>query len=373
MSSYNRICKSSAIVAAASICAFANAQWSFSGGADAYVGWASPYEGSGATRVGRQFDSRNNELRLANLQEYIHYADAKHGFSAQLTPFLGDNSDILNTTDSTRNQFDHHLAEAYLTEAWKNYSVDFGKWYSFIGGEAADSWANDIYSRSLVYTFLQPAYHSGVRLNDNYSSVWGASLYATQGWNQIVRKTSGESYGGQIRYNPSAKTAITVEGLFGKEGSNDPADTNNTGATYGGFAMPFPAALFVSEADAVVTETVSDKVTVMANGTYGNAGTADKWVGGELVGHYKFNPKWQVAARGELLNDNHGLRFGSGIGGPSVSAESASLEADYSVDASTTIRTELRSDFANRSVFPSTSGLSKKEQTTLNVNLTIKF
>ncbi len=339
--------------------------WIYKGAFEAYYGSSNPSTGAGTTRGVRQFDLSNDQLRIADFQLSVGYRASLPGFGFSLTAFAGDNSDILWLSETSSNGIDRRISEGYVT--WKDptqtLQVDFGKFYSFIGYESAESWNSDLYSRGLLYTITQPVYHAGLRISKQVNAKTGVSVYATNGWNQIERRTAGLSYGLQVRHNFSDKIAVTASGLFGYEGSN----VANHGGSFGGVGYPTAGAVNTSLGDLIVTYDPNAKWHYALNGTYGTA-NGSRWEGVSFIAKYKLCDTLSFAIRGESVNDEGGLRLGI-----PASVSGLTLGVDYTLDAHSLIRLELRKDQSNGPIFRRADGSNANDQSTINLAYTLKF
>lgn len=355
---------SSAVAAKAPIEEPAKApDWTLSGALDFYHGWSRPRVGVGPVRIARQFDIRNEQLQVATAQVTIKYRPDKEGFGFSLTPCVGDHADILFGYDRTSSLWVKHLAEAFGTYKKKNLTIDLGKFYSWIGWEGVEVWNNDLYSRALLYTIVQPNYHTGLRatyaINDNNT----VSLYATKGWNQTSRHPKGLTYGAQYKRVIDPKTTAYLGFITGKEGS---VSANNSG-TFGGIAFLAPGVLDTTLFDFILTREHSAKWRFSFNATSAKAG-GNKFYGASGVVRYQVNPKTAVALRAETVGDDRGIRFGT-----PAHMSSLTLGVDYALSPQTTARFDLRNDSSNVALFPRIGGTTAKTQTTFNLGIVVRF
>lgn len=343
--------------------------WTIAGTLELYGGFSSPDTGIGATRANRQFDFRNGEVRIATGQLNIKYADAKSGWGFSITPFFGDNADTLFGYELDTSKIYNFIAEGYLTYNFKGgkTTVDIGKFYSWIGLEGVESWGNDAYSRGLVYTLGQPNYHFGSRLNYTIDKKWGASLYATQGWNSVKRGTSGATGGFQLRYNPSDATSYTLGYISGREGA-DTATSNN--GLFGGIGYATAGGAQTDLIDLIVTHQISPRLKFSFNSDYASAHgptNSGTWFSQLYMLTYQTTKDLQVVGRVENFNDYGGLRTGVGS-----TVQSALIGLNLTLDAKQTVRFDLRTDSSNQAIFTDSKGPSR-QQTTLNLAYIYKF
>ncbi|MBX3119371.1 MAG: porin [Fimbriimonadaceae bacterium] len=363
------------IIAIAAVCTVACAHgqesespWKISGFVDGYWGNSSPDQGKGLTRFGRQFDVRNEQIRLANAQLTFVYTHPSGGYGFTFSPFIGDNTKILFATDPSDSGLIKHLAQGFATinEKRSGLSLDLGKFYSWIGYEGAESLDDDLYSRGFLYTLAQPAYHTGGRLTIPMNDQWGASLFATQGWNQSESTGEGLTLGGQIRYTPNDKSFLSVGVISGKEGDG----TTNRSGSFGGIGFGSTGRAQTDLVDVVYTYQYSPKLKLALNADVASvdgAGKDGQWSGWAGHARYEASDKVSVALRIESVADRDGLRLGV-----PATVGSFSLGADYRLNPLFTLRAEYRKDWADTALFTNTSGTSKN-QSTFNVGFGVRF
>ncbi len=337
--------------------------WTFSGALDTYYGSSTPKIGVGANRLGRQFDVRNEQLRVATAQATIKYRADQEGFGLTATPFIGDNADILFGYDNSGSLWVKHFAEAYLTYKRKGLTLDLGKFYSWIGWEGVEAWNNDLYSRALLYTIVQPNYHCGLRATYNFNDTNTLAVYATRGWNQTNRNPKGITFGAQYKRIIDKKTTAYLGFITGKEGS---LTANNSGG-FGGIGFFVPTVADTTLLDLILVRQQSEAWRFTLNASSAKAGGA-KFYGASFVARYQVNPKLAVAGRIESVGDDRGVRFGV-----PAKATAMTLGLDYSLSGDTTLRLDVRADRANVALYPRLTGGPAKTQTTFNVGLTFKF
>ncbi len=338
--------------------------WTLSGAIDFYHGWANPKVGVGPIRVGRQFDFRNEQLRLATAQVTVKYRPDKEGFGFTLTPSFGDNTDTLFGYDRTSSTWVKHFAEAYVTLKRQKLTLDLGKFYSWIGWEGVEAWNNDLYSRALLFTMVQPNYHTGLRGSYAFNEKNTLSLYATKGWNQTSRNASGLTLGAQYKRVLDSKTTAYLGVISGKEGS---ASVNNSGAGFGGIGFLAPGVLDTTLYDLIITREHNAKWRFSLNASSAKAG-GSKFYGISGVARYQLSPKVAIAARAEGVGDDQGVRFGT-----PAHVTSLTLGMDYLLSPQTTARFDVRNDVANTALFPRLGGGTSKTQTTFNLGIVVRF
>lgn len=342
--------------------------WKITGFVDGYWGSQSSNHVKGSTRIGRQFDLRNEQFRLCAAQLNFLYTDPAGRFSATISPWIGDNARLLYLAEPGSSHFAKHLAQAYLT--WNlnklGASVDIGKFYSWIGYESPESWKNDLYSRGLLYTLAQPVYHTGARLTLPLNSQCGVSAFFTQGWNQSDSTGSGLTLGAQLRYTPNRKTYISIGVISGKEGDTD----QNRAGGFGGIGFPTAGRAQTDLADVILTYQANPRLKLALNADFAKAsggGKVGNWSGYALSAKYQATSKLSYGARIESVSDEDGLRLVQ-----SANVNALTLGADYALNSLFMARLEYRIDWSNAALFNSSAG-SSRSQGTFNLSLGVRF
>jgi hypothetical protein len=88
----------------------------------------------------------------------------------------------------------------YISQAFVSYKprknglrFDFGKFYTSVGAEAAETYNNFNYSRSLLFTLGEPYYHFGFRATIPLTASFSAGVQLVNGWNDVRDNNSGKS------------------------------------------------------------------------------------------------------------------------------------------------------------------------------------
>lgn len=312
----------------------------------------------------RQFDTSHNTGTLAMFQLNITKKSTEAnpvGFTVNLG--TGKNVNIIDPVGGPDKGTYKNLLQAYVTYAVPKtpYTVDFGKFYTWIGYEVIPSADCDNYSRSFLYTLAQPLYHAGVRISGQLSPPLSGSLYLVNGWNEVDDSNASKTLGASFTYNLGTKTAFTVNYLGGNEGSSGPSGFGGTGVSN------------VQLGDIVVTHQLTEKVKLAMNADYmdvkpSSAGApSGKFTG--IAGYIsaKLTKELTGVARYETVSDPDGVR---GTNNARLSSLTGTLS--YAMGANSTWRLEARYDKSNRSSFADRNG-TKDSRTTLTFSHVLKF
>lgn len=317
---------------------------------------------------GRWYDIYHNTYRLAAVQlDISHTATEQNPFGFFVSLYGGKNADILASTEPGGIDTYKDFLQAYVTYRIGGKiptTIDFGKWVSFIGYEGLDSRGQDNYSRSFVFTGLEPSYMTGLRVTSTINSKLTTNAYLYQGFNEVKDSNKNKTVGLGVTYVFTPTFAATLAGYKGIEGS---ADQNPVGS-YGGVGYPTPGESDTTQGNLYFTYTPTAKDKVALDADYASAKGKGHWNGIELIYRHQISANSALAFRAERAQDSDGLRFGV----DSLLLHSLTGTYDFSVNKGLLLRFEVRHDFANMGFFNSSSGL-KSSRTTLTFAQILKF
>ncbi len=253
------------------------------------------------------------------------------------------------------------LEQAYLEAVLpigSGLTVDVGKFVTLMGNEVIETNSNWNYSRSLLFAYAIPYYHTGMRMTYSFASNFTASLHIVNSWNTVIDNNKSKSVGLGLTYTPTSTTTLVLSGMSGFE--------QPTGAEYGKKDV----------AEVIITQQVGDDLTLAADANYGQervAGFLNTWKGVALYGKYVLTPKSDVAVRGEVYYDPEGYTTGAAF--PKATFKEITLTYEYDLFANLMIRGEFRDDFANGPMFisASTPDPVRTSQPTLLVGAIVMF
>jgi len=129
----------------------------------------------------RNFDINENQFALSLAELVIQKQASPVGFRMDLD--FGPTNDLVQPGNgSTLNV----LQQAYLTAVLpvgSGLTVDVGKFVTHMGNEVIESKDNWNYSRSFLFEFAIPYYHTGIRLTYPIASMLSGTLDLLNGWN----------------------------------------------------------------------------------------------------------------------------------------------------------------------------------------------
>jgi hypothetical protein len=296
------------------------------------------------------------------------------------------------------------VRQAYAT--WRpaeRWSIDIGKFDTFVGAEVAESQGNPNYTRGLLFWLGQPLFHTGLRVEHSMTSWLTARALVANGYNNSVENNLGKTLGLQGEFRVAEPLTVKLSWLGGPE-QNDtttidcPADTaydpsfggcgpteaGTSAATYqvdrGGANLWY---FWRHLADLVVDYQATDALRLVANVDWGTervrveryggrtpSSSRASWYGAALSARYQLPANWALAGRGEYYSDPNGMT--NVVPGAKLSSWTATVE--YLPFDSMILRLEQRADLCHdangsRRIFPEQvrGGTTRQVTTTLGV------
>jgi hypothetical protein len=306
-----------------------------------------------AKNLYRYYDAYPNQFSLSLLELSLL---AKQGeVSLLLDLDFGPFAD-LNTASNTASgkavdEVSKHLGQAVVSyrPGEGRLFIEAGKMYSHVGAETVKAKDNWNYSRTVLFSYGMPFWHTGLRAG--YDIIPGelqASLYAYNGWNSVYDNNHSKSWGAQAKYT-HGKLAVAYNFLGGPERPENESEWKT-----------------VHEVNAVFTP--SESLSLMADALAGSEkgvtvngrGANARWYGGLLGLKYALNGRSYLSPRFEIYRDQHGYTLGAGP----QTIRSGTLTYGRNLAQGLDFRAEGRWDSSTRNIF--TKGLSSKDsQTTL--------
>ncbi len=314
---------------------------------DTYLTQASDRPPVGGSVPVRQFDTRDRSPRLAALRLDVSATSPCGRFGVSLSPWVGDNADLLADLDPDRPALLRSLAEGTLAfrDPKAGFSLEVGKFASWIGSESLDNSGNDLLTRGLLYTVAQPVWHTGAGASVALSPRLGATAFAVTGWNQTSTTGDRLGFGAQVRYDLGQGRTLAVGSIHSEEGG----DAANRLGSFGGAGFANAGRAQIDLVDLIYVQPLGPATRLTVNGDYGSGhGTAGSgtWGGLSLTARHELTPRLALAVRAERVFDHGGLRLGQ-----SADVSSVTLGASYRLDPRVALRLDLRRDWADRDLF----------------------
>ncbi len=232
----------------------------------------------------------------------------------------------------------------------KGLDLDFGRHVTWFGYELEESHWNANWSRSLLFTFAEPAVHNGLILTYPVLDNLSVSAYVNNGSGQLVGgfvdNNEAKSFGYQFKYDFKAPivgdSTLCINGMHGPELDNNNHDWRHWWDVWYEFTI----------ADRITSGTNVDWGT--EQGTHFRNGHNAKWWGVAQVFKTEFTEWFELGLRGEYFWDKDGAR--AGIPGLSLT-EFTSTFTLKPIGPNFIIRPEIRWD----KVVSTSGGISSKQ------------
>ncbi len=196
---------------------------------EGYYQWNFNRPPSGITNF-RGFDNRHNAFTIANAVVDAQYE--KSGVMARIALQVGHTpntyylaeptskadltTSVIGASDAATWRFIQQALIGYKIPLGLGLLVQGGIFLSPIGPESMAVRDNWTYSRSNLF-FNLPFYHTGVRLTQQLSEAWSATIGVVNGWNSVVDNNGEKSLYGQLYYNRPDRFQASVLYFTGVE------------------------------------------------------------------------------------------------------------------------------------------------------------
>lgn len=240
------------------------------------------------------------------------------------------------------NQFD--LTQAYLDFAiplGSGLDIRAGKFVTLLGEESINPTSNYLYSHSYLFGFAIPFTQTGVLAKYALTPAITIQGGVTRGWNQSRDDNNGvPDFLGQVAWTISKATSLTVNVSEGPQATDDNSD-------------------WWTVVDVILSQTVSDNLTLVGNADYGDAPhalgtTSAQWYGIAGYASLTLDPHATINFRAEAYDDNNGFTLGTGT---NMQVYEGTLGVaftplpDNAIAKNFMIRPEVRYDYASHAFF----------------------
>lgn len=208
-------------------------------------------------------------------------------------------------------------------------TIDFGQFATIYGAEVGESWLNLNYTRGALYYYMQPFWHTGVRLAYQATDEIAIKAMVANGVNSPLDDDRSPGVGLQLAYTGESVSAYL--GYFG-----EPIE---------------PEAKNWSHFVDLVLVGSFDKLTVIFNGDLGVANPGEDadsliYYGVSLAAGYAITDQFGIAARGEFLGaaEDYAAEFGKSL-------ITGTLTLEYKPEEHFAIRLDNRLEMADADMF----------------------
>jgi hypothetical protein len=319
----------------------------------------------------RFFDFKHNQFRVDDFQFSVLNPVTEPG-DAGFRVDLDAGSNIPDVIQSAGLFDDPDGEDIDLRQAFVSYvvpvgnglTVDFGKYITHFGLEVIEGWPgfNDNYSHSYDFSFAIPFTHTGLRLSTPLSDKFSLMLMAANGWDKVDDNNDAKALGGQLGFFPMENVSIYFNYIGSPEQDDNDDDWRHLfGVTW--VTKPFPSAL--------PNLTFSGTYDYGTEANVGLDGRNAEWHAAEAVFRYDFTPKFYLAVRGDVMDDEDGARISPGI---AQTVWAFTVTPTFLLTDNLVVRPEFRYDTSDEDVFEDEDGLFTEDtQTTIGLNVIYYF
>jgi hypothetical protein len=294
----------------------------------------------------RTFDVQHNAFSLSLAEVAFTKAvtpESKVGFRVDLD--FGKTADLVASFEPEDNgkEIYKHIQQAYGSLLTGKVQWDVGKFVTPMGAEVIESQDNWNYTRSVLFGYAIPFYHTGVRATINASPKVTLGAQLLNGWNNGSEINGNKTVALSATLKPTGKVTWIGNYMVGKETVASDANRN----------------LF----DTTLTLALSPKFSLMGNFDYGKESDVSWW-GIAAYAKLQAQPNWALVGRYEYLDDTDGgfMTFGQ-------KAQTFTLTSDHTIAGSLKARIEYRMDKTDAAFFLKDDGSLKDNQSTITVGL----
>lgn len=309
----------------------------------------------------RNFDIPANQVSLSLAEISLQKKAEPIGF--RVVAGFGTTSEVMHGIapygSSAYNALTN-IHQVYLTAVvpvGAGLTVDAGKFVTHMGNEVIESKDNWNYSRSLMFAWAIPYYHTGIRLTYPVSGNFSVAVHIVNGWNSVLDNNDKKSLGLILGYAPASSTGIILNVVDGFE-QPDGLDVGKK-----------------TVLDLILTQRLTEELSVVLNADYGRerlVAGSPIWKGLALYCRYVIDGQSAVGVRGEIFSDRDG--YATGLGIPSLEVSEVTGTYEYRFAGALLLRGEVRYDFSNSLVFDRKASVNaQKDQFTLLLGIVAEF
>jgi len=200
------------------------------------------------------------------------------------------------------------VLQAYVSYNPDQWSFKFGRMATHMGNEVIESNGNWNYSRSLLFWYPIPLWHTGFSATFTPDAKFSIMACVHDGWNSTNASHYGKTYGLQVVLKPESAFSLTLNGIAGPDPTGVTGDSRYVG-------------------EGILAWNASDKFSLVLDGEgggqdIGTTGSSTFW-GAALYGRYQMQNDLAATLRLEVLKDSQDLMaiYGATPVGPATDVE----------------------------------------------------
>lgn len=291
----------------------------------------------------RNFDIYENQFAVNLVKLSVAQPAQPVGFRIDVA--LGPTNDIVQGIapyGTNAHSTLSNLEQAYVTALLplgSGLTVDAGKFVTLMGFEVIETNANWNYSRSLLFSYAIPYFHTGLRFAYSPLDNFSVSVHLVNGWNTVIDNNNSRSIGLSFSYSINSKTSITLNGMSGFEQTR--------------IGVPLPVKYGKKNlAELIAINQIAHDLYLALDANYGEervAGYLNVWKGLAMYWKYVASNNSYIALRGELFYDPSSYTIGTTF--PGATFKEFTITYEYTVFSNLNMYAEFRDDFANGNFF----------------------
>ena len=258
----------------------------------------------------RLYDANSNQFVLSLAEITIKHVRKETTFLLDLD--FGSFADTNTQTrgfltsggpsSSASDEISKHIGQAiftYTPHSASHWIFEAGKMPTHIGLELMKAKDNWNYTRSAVFSFALPLWHTGIHVGDAIlHDRLSLNAYLYNGWNSMTHNNLSPTYGTQVKWTPSEQLTAIYNYIGGPEQAGNQVNWRQ-----------------VHEVN--FTFTVAPTVSAATDFVYGreketSVGNAS-WYGAQVGLKWQTSPKFYLSPRAEIYRDPQGYTLG-GVG-----------------------------------------------------------
>lgn len=290
----------------------------------------------------RYYDVHDGDMVL-NAAELKAQFDTSH-----VSAFVGIGAGSWFEQNTASETILRQISEAYVVFRPKtagSMAFEAGKFFTHVGLETARAFDNANYSRSFLYGYALPFWHTGIRGRAKVSDEVAVllALYNMSGAAAYPDNNKDKSVGVGLAYAPTSRVTVNYGAIVGREADDSQGPVR--------ISHDVNALWHASEELELAFDCAVVHELTVGGGTH--------WFAAEAFARFLLTAKYAVTLRGEAFFDRTGGAFARGPG----RLGAATLTHSWALDPALELRFESRYDVGNRSYFvrgtaPATSQLT---------------
>jgi hypothetical protein len=299
-----------------------------------------------AQNVYRVFDTAHDSFQFS----YAHLMIEKPAGPVGAMVDLAYGPAIQSVTGTLTDSSQMNVKQAVLRYKFENdFQLEAGRFVTHIGYELIESNDNWNYSRGLLFGFIDPFWHQGVKLTMPLSESFVATALVVNGWNNSYEFNGNKHLGAQLAWQATDATSLCLNLLTGQEPATVGQKGGETKSIY----------------DFVASYVANEDLSLALNAAYLTFAAASgdvRTLGASVYLHYVLAPGWSITPRAEWVDDKDGFAFGGSFsGGQTMTSYTLTLEDKFAPGLAW--RAEFRRDQSSKEPFTQSSWTSSVQET----------